>query len=59
MPGNTMYRIAPSRHPVDMISRTPQPSASALELHRAQRALVAASLLACPGSSKPAHRRWL
>ncbi len=30
------------------------PSVSARELHRSQRALVAASLLACPRDSRPA-----
>jgi hypothetical protein len=30
-----------------------QPNAAALELHRSQRALVAASLLACPGAPAP------
>ena len=41
-----------------MPKNAPQPSFSAVELHRAQRALVAASLLLCPGASKPTHRRW-
>jgi hypothetical protein len=28
------------------------------DLHRRQRARVAASLLAVPGASRPTHRRW-
>jgi hypothetical protein len=28
------------------------------DLHRRQRALVAASLIAVPGASRPTHRRW-
>jgi hypothetical protein len=36
---------------------TTVPSVSARELHRSQRALVAASLLACPRDSKPAAPR--
>jgi hypothetical protein len=35
---------------------TAVPSAKARELHRSQRALVAASLLACPGE-RPATKR--
>jgi len=35
---------------------TTVPSAKVQELHRSQRALVAASLLACPGVRKPAKR---
>jgi len=41
-----------------MLSTVSQPKAAAAELHRSQRALVAASLLACPGGAKPTHRRW-
>ncbi len=41
-----------------MLTSVSQPTASALQLHRSQRALVAASLLACPGNSRPTHRRW-
>jgi hypothetical protein len=40
-----------------MASTTAQPQVTAAELHRRQRALVAASLLACP-RTKPTHRRW-
>jgi hypothetical protein len=41
-----------------MPSTPAQPKLSAaVQLHRAQKALVAASLLACP-ASKPTHRRW-
>jgi hypothetical protein len=36
---------------------TSVPSVQARELHRSQRALVAASLLACPRDSKPAPPR--
>jgi hypothetical protein len=35
---------------------TAVPSAKARELHRSQRALVAASLLACPGAQQPVKR---
>jgi hypothetical protein len=42
-----------------MFSSTPQPAADARKLHRTQRELVAASLLACPPrTTKPTHRRW-
>ena len=40
---------------------TPAPSRSErlkADLHRRQRALVAASLLAVPGNTRPTHRRW-
>jgi hypothetical protein len=36
---------------------TAVPSAKASELHRSQRALVAASLLACPPVSGGKHKR--
>jgi hypothetical protein len=29
-----------------------------MERHRRQRDLVAASLLAVPGATRPTHRRW-
>jgi hypothetical protein len=35
---------------------TAVPSVPARELHRSQRALVAASLLACPGAQTPVKR---
>ena len=35
---------------------TSVPTASARELHRSQRALVAASLIACPGRTVPTKR---
>ena len=35
---------------------TTVPSAKAQELHRSQRALVAASLLACPSAREPVKR---
>jgi hypothetical protein len=38
-----------------MLTSAPQPKASARELHRSQRALVAASLLACPRDQAPAR----
>jgi hypothetical protein len=41
-----------------MSTATAHPQISATELHRRQRALVAASLLHCPGAKKPTHRRW-
>jgi hypothetical protein len=31
---------------------------AAADWHRRQRDLVAASLVACPSSSRPTHRRW-
>jgi hypothetical protein len=34
------------------------PNATAADWHRRQRDLVAASLVACPSSSRPTHRRW-
>jgi len=34
------------------------PHATAADWHRRQRDLVAASLVACPRSSRPTHRRW-
>jgi hypothetical protein len=33
-------------------------SPAAADWHRRQRDLVAASLVACPSSSRPTHRRW-
>jgi hypothetical protein len=43
-----------------MLTTATQPVADARELHRQQRALVAASLLACPPrATKPTHRRWV
>jgi hypothetical protein len=33
-------------------------TATAADWHRRQRDLVAASLVACPRSSRPTHRRW-
>jgi hypothetical protein len=33
-------------------------TATAADWHRRQRDLVAASLVACPGASRPTHRRW-
>ena len=35
---------------------TSVPSAKARELHRSQRALVAASLIACPPGTRPSKR---
>ena len=35
---------------------TSVPSAQARELHRTQRALVAASLIACPPGTRPSKR---
>lgn len=35
----------------------PRPAVAA-DWHRRQRDLVAASLVACPASSRPTHRRW-
>jgi hypothetical protein len=40
-----------------MSTAAAQPQATAAEIHARQRALVAASLLACP-RTKPTHRRW-
>jgi hypothetical protein len=31
---------------------------TAADWHRRQRDLVAASLVACPRSARPTHRRW-
>jgi hypothetical protein len=42
-----------------MFTSTSQQQADARELHRSQRALVAASLLACPRDPKPTPRRWV
>jgi len=42
-----------------MASTPAQPQVAAAKLHRRQRALVAASLLACPPAAKPTHRRWV
>jgi hypothetical protein len=33
-------------------------SPSAIDWHRRQRDLVAASLIAVPGVKRPTHRRW-
>jgi hypothetical protein len=43
-----------------MTSAAPTASrpAAAADWHRRQRDLVAASLVACPSSSRPTHRRW-
>jgi hypothetical protein len=42
-----------------MLSTTAQHQAAAAELHRRQRALVAASLIACPGAAtKSTNPRW-
>jgi hypothetical protein len=42
-----------------MMSPAPSaPTATAADWHRRQRALVAQSLVACPRSSRPTHRRW-
>lgn len=37
-----------------MLTSAPQPNTAACALHHSQRALVAASLLACPRDAKPA-----
>jgi hypothetical protein len=37
---------------------TAKSPATAADWHRRQRDLVAASLVACPSSSRPSHRRW-
>jgi hypothetical protein len=34
------------------------PTPTAADWHRRQRDLVAASLVACPRSARPTHRRW-
>ena len=34
------------------------PSSAAVDWHRRQRELVAASLRAVPGAVRPMHRRW-
>ncbi|MEY2533886.1 MAG: hypothetical protein QOF29_1796 [bacterium] len=34
------------------------PTRSAVEMHRRQREMVAASLHACPGATRSTHRRW-
>jgi hypothetical protein len=34
------------------------PRPAAADWHRRQRALVAASLVACPSASRATHRRW-
>ena len=34
------------------------PRTAAADWHRRQRDLVAASLVACPSSGRPTHRRW-
>jgi hypothetical protein len=41
-----------------MTSSTTQSGPSPIDVHRTQRALVAASLLVCPRGAKPTHRRW-
>jgi hypothetical protein len=42
-----------------MTSAAPTASSpAAADWHRRQRDLVAASLVACPSSSRPTHRRW-
>jgi hypothetical protein len=55
MPGSTLGRPGGREHHVHMI--TSAHTAPARELHRSQRALVAASLLACPRDAKPARTR--
>ena len=40
-----------------MLTSASHPIAAAGELHRSQRTLVAASLLACPREAKPARAR--
>jgi hypothetical protein len=37
---------------------TTSSSATRIDWHRRQRALVAASLIAVPGVKRPTHRRW-
>jgi hypothetical protein len=44
----TLYAAAGEEQASAMLSNAPKPSASKVALHRSQRALVAASLLACP-----------
>jgi hypothetical protein len=42
-----------------MTSAAPStPTPAAADWHRRQRDLVAASLRAVPGASRPMHRRW-
>jgi hypothetical protein len=53
--------VTPTRREDDvpMLNHAPLPAADAVALHRAQRRLVAASLLACPPRApKPASPRW-
>jgi hypothetical protein len=42
-----------------MTTAAPTPATTtAADWHRRQRDMVAASLVACPRSTRPTHRRW-
>jgi hypothetical protein len=58
-PGSHLARSAARREALGMLNAAPSaPTATAADWHRRQRDLVAASLVACPRSGRPTHRRW-